>query len=266
MSLILQRACLIAAAAAALVLSACGGSATGPSATPTPSASASGLASTSPPARSTPQPQASATAPAGLPGGYQPLFPFASLTAAQTWEASNRSGGHQPWHLSAAGTALAFTAYLGYPEVNRVAHQAVSDGDAHVAVGYVLPNNKIATAAVVHLVKFGSDPDAPWEVVGTDDTTFSLDTPAYGSTVSSPVKVGGAITGVDENIRVQVYGPGSSAPVGTYCCQPAGGTKTPWSVTVTFHAAPGQTLTIAASTGGHVAGVERFAVTGVQAG
>jgi len=25
-------------------------------------------------------------------------------------------------------------------------------------------------------VRFGNDPDSPWEVVGSDDTTFSLDT------------------------------------------------------------------------------------------
>jgi len=29
---------------------------------------------------------------------------------------------------------------------------------------------------VLHLVRFGNDPDSPWEVVGSDDTTFSLDT------------------------------------------------------------------------------------------
>lgn len=33
---------------------------------------------------------------------------------------------------------------------------------------------------------------------------------------------------------------------------------------MTFQAAPGSTLTLVASTGGHVAEVERFAVTGVR--
>jgi hypothetical protein len=38
------------------------------------------------------------------------------------------------------------------------------------------------------------------------------------------------------------------------------------SATVTFLAPPGQVITIAAATGGHVAAVERFAVTGARAG
>jgi hypothetical protein len=203
---------------------------------------------------------------AGLPAGYLPLSPFGSLAGAQAWEASYQSGGHQPWHLNAGMTATAFAASLGYTGVDRVAHQVINGDDAHVAVGYILPNGKIATAAVVHLVRFGSGTYAPWEVVGTDDTTFTLDTPAYGSTAGSPVTAGGTITGVDENIGVKVYGPHSGVPAGTSCCHAAGGTKAPWSAAVMFHATPGQVLTIAASTGGHVAAVERFTVTGVRAG
>ena len=77
--------------------------------------------------------------------------------------------------------------------------------------------------------------------------------------------VGGTITGVDENIRVTVHRLSSQGPVGTYCCRAAGGTHSPWSASVPFHATPGQVITIAASTGGHVAAVERFAVTGARA-
>jgi hypothetical protein len=74
--------------------------------------------------------------------------------------------------------------------------------------------------------------------------------------------VGGLISGVDENIKVQVRT--SSSVVGTFCCRPAGGTSTPWSAIVSFRAAAGAVLTIAAQTGGHVAAVERFAVTAVR--
>jgi len=35
---------------------------------------------------------------------------------------------------------------------------------------------------------------------------------------------------------------------------------------VTFHVTPVQVITIAAATGGHVAAVERFAVTGARVG
>jgi hypothetical protein len=93
-----------------------------------------------------------------------------------------------------------------------------------------------------------------------------LDRPAYGSTVSSPVTAGGKITGVDESIQVTVHTLSAQAPVGAYCCRAAGGTRSPWSATVTFQVTPGQVITIAAATGGHVAAVERFAITGARAG
>jgi hypothetical protein len=150
--------------------------------------------------------------------------------------------------------------------VTHVASSTVSGSNAHVAVGIKLPNGNISTAAIVHLVLFGSGRDAPWEVVGTDDRTFTVDRPTYGSTVRAPVTVGGTITGVDENIKVSVHTLAVQRPVGAYCCQPAGGTRSPWSVPVTFTAASGQVMMIAAATGGHVATVERFAVTGVRAG
>ena len=193
------------------------------------------------------------------------LYRFASLAEVRAWQVSYQSGGHQPWHLSPDITATAFAAFLGYTGVTQVAHSTVSGGDAHVAVGINLPNGTTSTSAIVHLLRFGSGKDAPWEVVGTQDTTFTLDRPAYGSTVASPVTAGGIITGVDENVRVTVHSSSAQGPIGTYCCRAVGETSSPWSVRVTFHATPGEVITIAASTGGHVATVERFAVTGVRA-
>lgn len=265
---------LAAALITGLVISGCGSTSTpAPSAGTSSPASAgspgSSPATTQPP--STPaatQPPATPGAPAqvtGLPAGYLPLFPFASLADVRAWQASYESGGHQPWHRSPDLTATAFAAFLGYTDVTQVARSTVGSGDAHVAVGIKLPNGTVSTAAVIHLMLFGSGTNAPWEVVGTDDTTFTLDRPAYGSTASSPVRVGGTITGVDESIRVTVRTLAAQGPVGSYCCSPAGGTRTPWSVSVTFRAAPGQVITIAAATGGHVAATERFAVTGARA-
>ncbi len=147
-----------------------------------------------------------------------------------------------------------------------MAGHTISDRDARVTVGFTLPNGQVSHAAIIHLVKFGSGKYAPWEVVGTDDTTLTLDIPAYGSTATSPVRIGGKITGVDESLQAAVHKLGSSAPVGSYCCQPAGGQATSWSLTVPFRAASGQVITIVVHTGGHVAAVERFAVTGVQVG
>ena len=77
--------------------------------------------------------------------------------------------------------------------------------------------------------------------------------------------VGGTITGVDENIQVSVHTLGAATGGRIAAARPAG-TRSPWSASVTFLAAPGQVITIAAATGGHVASVERFAVTGARVG
>jgi hypothetical protein len=268
-------ALLTVAALTSLVVAGCGSTGTS---TPAKGTSAPGAAGSSGPAPATTQaPTAPATtqAPAtpgppaqatGLPAGYLPLFPFASLAGVRAWQASYATGGHQPWHRSPDITATAFAAFLGYPDVTKVAASSVSRGDAHVAVGIKRPNGTIGTAAVIHLVLFGSGRYAPWEVVGTSDTTFTLDHPGYGSAVRSAVTAGGTITGVDESIKVTVHTLSAQGPVGAYCCRAAGGTRSPWSARVSFHAEPGQVITIAAATGGHVAAVERFAVAGARVG
>jgi hypothetical protein len=248
---------LAAIAAAGLLAAGCG--AAGPSAShPSPTrASAPAPGSSTAPAP--------ATAPA--PFAYQPLFPFGSLAGVQAWQASYAAGGHDPWHLNPGLTALAFTqGYLGFSRIDKVAALTLSGGDARVTVGFHRPDGHVSAAAVIHLVKFGSGKYVPWEVVGTDDTTLTLDIPVYGGTATSPVRVGGKITGVDESLQAEVHRLGSAGPVGSYCCRPAGGQATPWSFSVAFHAAPGQVITIVVHTGGHVAAVERFAVTGVRVG
>ncbi|HEX6471499.1 MAG TPA: hypothetical protein VF069_20525 [Streptosporangiaceae bacterium] len=214
------------------------------------------------PAGAPPAPPAAAALPR-LPGRYLPLWPFANGREVRAWQASYRSGGHQPWHLSAQQTALSFArGYLGYTEINRVSASTVSGGDAHIGVGFKIPDGgRMGTAAVIHLVRFGSGRLAPWEVVGTDDTTFSLTTPPYGGHVGTRPVVGGRITGVDESISIQVRLP-SGALVGAFGYVSAGGQDQPWSARVTLRGAPHGVLTIAAATGGHLAGVERFTVTG----
>ena len=200
-----------------------------------------------------------------LAKGYLPLFPFADLASAQAWERGYPSGGHQPWHLDAAQTTLSFARYLGFDGLDVITAAMFRSDGAHIGIGFRAPNGVDRTAAVVHLLRFGVDEQAPWEVVGTDDTSFTLDRPAYGSTVRSPVTVGGTITGVDESISLTVVTLGASAPVGRSCCTPAGGDRQPWSARVSYRGVgTGRVLTIAAATGGHVASVEQFAVTGVH--
>jgi hypothetical protein len=241
----------------------------GGTATPTPSlpqASSPSPAPTQSSSASSPSLSKSPTSGAQAPGtfslGYQPLWPFADYAQAEQWRTT--AGGSQPWHADPDQTALSFTqGYLGFTELNKVTSHVIDAQGAHIGVGYLDPNGSPRTAAVLHLVRFGSASDAPWEVVGSDDTTFSLEQPAYGSTVSSPMTVGGHVTGVDENIRVSVRRLGVETPIGQKCCGPAGGENSPWSQKVSFTGSG--VITIVASTGGHLQDVELFAIQGVVA-
>ncbi|MFB7222600.1 hypothetical protein [Streptomyces sp. NPDC056227] len=271
-----------ATAATGLALTACGGSGSPPSASGSPSAapdtsspsrSATASVPSGPSAITSPGTQAPTTpAPGGSApplgsGRLQPMWPFTTLAEARAWERDFHSGGHQPWHLDPDQTALSFTqGYLGFQGIGRVSAHTVRGPDARIGVGLSGPEGVMGTAAVIHLVRYGTGPDAPWEVVGTDDTTFSLTMPGYGSIVRSPLLTGGRITGVDERIRIQVRQPSSAAPLGTSCCTPAGGNGRHWKESVPFSGADDPVLTVVASTGGHIAEVERFTVTAVRTG
>jgi len=208
----------------------------------------------------TPSPSPSAV----VPFGYQPLWPFASVAEVQAWQNEYRAGGHAPWHLDADATALAFTTgYLRFTGIDVVVSHSVQGTEALVAVGYPVESHAPGTAAVLRLAKYGTGADAPWEVVGTKDTTLTITQPRYGTPVRSPVTVGGRITGVDENIRVRVRQPSTEQPLGEAGGVPAGGHHTRWSTTVTYQGATAPALTIVAFTGGHYTDVERFAITGV---
>ncbi|MGN9844482.1 hypothetical protein ACTMTI_40780 [Nonomuraea sp. H19] len=272
-----------------LVVSGCGGMgqpsagqsplsspAATPSATPSPPANAPQTVDPAPSTTETPAPSTTATSAPGttatpapgaqgqlVEGYYQPLWPFSTQEEAAAWQRAHRADGRAKWHLDPGRTAIAFARdFLGFTEIDRAVKTVRKGRHARIHLGYRSEEGQ-GVAAVVHLVRYGPGADAPWEVVGTDDTSLSLTIPKYGAAVRSPLTVGGRITGVDESIRIQVRVPGTDAALGERCCLPAGGDDEPWSAKVAFKAAPGRTLTIVASTGGHVATVERFAVTGV---
>ena len=193
------------------------------------------------------------------------LWPFADPADVGRWQRAYRQGGHQPWHLD-AGDDRARVRRL--PRLRRA------------STGWCGPQWTVGRVRRRRLRAAGRQPahrggrapgqdryrrDAPWEVVGTRDTTLTLDRPAYGSTVASPMTVGGRITGVDERVVVTLHaqsGDLQAAPAAV----PAGGSRSPWSAPVRFSSGAGRTVTVAAATGGHVAAVERFAVTGVRTG
>ena len=211
----------------------------------------------------------------GVSSFYVPLFPFANYT--QAFDAMTRDCV-APCVASAATVALNFTRkFLDFTDITRVTSSDIGRDEAHIGVGYLDPNGKPKTAAVLHLVRYEMKlgGNGPWEVVGSDDTTFSLETPAYGSTVGKQFSVGGHITGVDENISAlllrQIGGyPNSvgSLLVSKGCCVPAGGDNSPWTAPygVRNNTPAGTVLTIVVSTGGHLQQHERFAIQGVYSG
>ncbi|MEV5893649.1 hypothetical protein [Nonomuraea fuscirosea] len=71
--------------------------------------------------------------------------------------------------------------------------------------------------------------------------------------------VGGRITGVDESFHVKVL---QREVLGEVRGIPGGGENQPWTAKVSFTAARRRTVTVVAATGGHIAEVEQFAVTG----
>ncbi|MGV0635332.1 hypothetical protein ABQE69_14900 [Mycolicibacillus trivialis] len=202
-----------------------------------------------------------ATSPTASPDTlqYRPLWPFASHEEADQWLLD---GPADDWHADAEATAHRFTRdYLGFSGIDHADAVRTNDREAWVEVGFAVPGGAIATAATVHLARFGSDAAAPWEVVGTQDTVLTLDSPGYGSTADSPIEAGGVISGVDECIHLAVRQISQPDPLGEFSCRPAGGDHSRWAATVTFSGAQPGTLTLVAWTGGHVVDVERFAVT-----
>ena len=73
-------------------------------------------------------------------------------------------------------TAVGFsTGHLGFTEVNRETSRRIVGREAWIGVGHDRLDGQMGshmgTVAVVHLARMGAGADAPWEVVGTRDST-----------------------------------------------------------------------------------------------
>lgn len=196
---------------------------------------------------------------------YLPLWPFASQDEADRWLREDAAAEQSRWHADAADTALRFARdFLGFAEMDRTTQITEEADEAWVGVGRTSPNGVPRTAATIHLARYGGAPDAPWEVVGTRDDVLKLSAPAYGSTMGTVIEAGGTITGVDESLHLQVRQSSHDTVLGDFCCVPAGGQERPWSATVSASPPRPGAVTLVVWSGGHVADVERFAVTGLR--
>ena len=114
---------------------------------------------------------------------------------------------------------------------------------------------------------------APWEVVGSEDTTLSSRRrPTAPTWWDSPFTAGGHITGVDESLFVGAITPDlrtSPDSIVTNPGVPAGGDHQPWSATVdipsllTVGSGESAPYTVVVYTGGHVQQHERLTIQGV---
>jgi hypothetical protein len=198
--------------------------------------------------------------------GFQPLWPFASQDEADRWLREDAAAGDAPWHADPTTTALLFAQdYLGFAEIDRTTTVTEHVDEAWVGVGYALPDGESTTAATIHLARFGTDANAPWEVVGSLDDVLTVSTPPYGGIAGTVIEAGGIITGVDESLHLQVRQSTEENVLGDYCCVSAGGESRPWSATVSTSPPQPGALTLVVWTGGHVAKVEKFAITGLRA-
>ena len=229
---------------------------------PRPSTTPPSSTTTSPPETTPPEDGGDTPTASSRP----PLWPFRATTEVDEWRASYLADGSGAWHLDAEQTALAFTTdYLGFTEINRVVRSDIGATEAHVTVGFARSGVSGPTAAAnIHLLRWGRGDDAPWGVVGTADEALILDTPRYGSTVTSPMTVGGEVRGIDATLYLRVLQPSSSEPLGQICCKLADDRNPRWSVSVPFSGATDPALTVVVSTGGTVRNVERFAITAVR--
>jgi hypothetical protein len=195
---------------------------------------------------------------------YQPLWPFTERAEADRWLREDRQSGDSPWHADPRETALKFTRdFLGFTDLDRTIAVTEQSREAWVGVGQAGPGGDPMTVANLHLARLGPAADAPWAVVGTEDTDLTLDRPAYGSPVQPVIEVGGTISGVDESLHIQARQ--ASAMVGEFCCVPAGGQRAPWSATLSVAPTKSGAVTVVVSTGGHYAPIERFAITALRA-
>jgi hypothetical protein len=185
---------------------------------------------------------------------YVPVWPFANYAEARGWQDKVSLSGSQAWHGDAVATARSYVQdVLGFTDLDVFAPLGPSGADGmHVQVGFLDPNKKVRTAAVLHLVRYGPTADdvlAPWEVVGTDDAELGITSPEYGSHQTSPLTVGGTFTGVDGNLVASVRDRDGNV-LGQAPGLGAGGQDQPWTERVAYKATGGGVRVVVVFAGG----------------
>ena len=182
---------------------------------------------------------------ARFPGNIA-IWPFTDAKSADTWQSAYDAQGSQPWAADAQQVAKLWVASLGITDVDQVLEtsKAADDSTAVVTLGRTMTQEQQTTVSVtdVQLVHYGE----AWVVTGAADAQglLSVDAPAAGDTVSSPVTVTGPTWGGSEesvNFDLRQLDADGTPVLGTGNAFFGNGPAT-WSTTINYSldsAAPG---------------------------
>ena len=162
--------------------------------------------------------------------------------------------GRNPSVSTRGMTALAFAQFLGYTDIDQiVTSRGRRAGRARLGrvsePGQREPHAppRSSTSSATEL-----DPTSRGRSSAPTTRTSASRPRSTAPSVTSPMPVGGRISGVDESITVHVQQLHSNGLLGQVCCIPGGGTDSPWAGTTTFANRPTRSSSSSASTGGHV--------------
>ena len=193
------------------------------------------------------------------------VWPFETEADAESWQKAS-TGGQQPWHYDAGQTAVAFLAFLKHPEINQVMSTSAQGSETAVTLGQHNPDSGRTTKVTTVLLKqVGTGSPRPWDVEEATASQFTIDQPTRFAQVNPPVTVSGHITGVDESIVLNLISPSTGGKLNP-STQPvaAGGQNTAWHERLNFQLPPNDYVgALVATTGGHVAAVERLVMVPV---
>lgn len=174
-----------------------------------------------------------ASHPPPVTGVVYPIWPFTTRTQALEWQ-STRAGG-QTWFFDSGQTALRFLRYLEAPEIDTVLTNGPETTDVGagraVTVGRKNSDGTVQPVTVVHLVRLGFGPGAPYVVTAATSDYLKVSEPRPAVPIRSPVPARGTVAG-DASVLVELRVPSRGTPIGeNYGDNDTAGS---WAATIAF--------------------------------
>jgi hypothetical protein len=154
--------------------------------------------------------------------GPVPVWPFADMAAADTWQAGAASSPDQ-WHLDPRGTAERFVAsvvaQLGLPKQGQLTGttHVATDGTTTVDVIRTEPSTGAKlTVGTVRLSHWSTGVTAPWGVVAvtaaaTSELPLKITSPGAEQAVAVPMPVSFDLTGAEDDVYVSAVTAGGAS-------------------------------------------------------